>query len=72
MTKQHPNVSIVIISHNTRALTLLCLESLIPLPNSERIVVDTCSTDGTIEAIIDPSVNVISANKATGYAAAAH
>lgn len=72
MTKQHPNVSIVIISHNTRALTLRCLESLIPIPNSERILVDTGSTDGTIEATTDPGVTVISANKATGYAAAAH
>jgi N-acetylglucosaminyl-diphospho-decaprenol L-rhamnosyltransferase len=72
VTKQQPNISIVIISHNTRALTLRCLESLIHIQNSERIVVDTGSTDGTIEAFTDPRITVVTALASTGYAAAAH
>jgi len=72
VTQQHPNISIVIISHNTRALTLRCLESLNKLQNAERIVVDTGSTDGTIEAFTDPRITVVTALASTGYAAAAH
>jgi GT2 family glycosyltransferase len=72
VTKQNPNVSIVIISHNTRELTLRCLESLIHPQNAERIVVDTGSTDGTITAITDHRVTLVTAIKSTGYAAAAH
>ena len=67
-----PDASIIVISHNTRALTLRCLESLLQFENIQRIVVDTGSTDGTCDAISAPDVLLITAEQSTGYAAAAH
>lgn len=65
-------VTVVVISHNTCALTLRCLESLQQFNNTDVLVVDTGSTDGTAEALATSDALLISAPSATGYAAAAH
>lgn len=58
-----PPLSIVIPTHDTRELTLRCLESLAasPLPGMEVIVVDDASQDGTTEAVRErhPEVTVL-------------
>jgi GT2 family glycosyltransferase len=48
-----PPLSIVIPTHDTRALTLRCLDSLFasPLPGMEVILVDDASRDGTAAAV---------------------
>ncbi|HEX9943593.1 MAG TPA: glycosyltransferase, partial [Thermoanaerobaculia bacterium] len=47
-----PPLSIVIPTHDTRALALRCLDSLgaSPVPGMEVILVDDASGDGTAEA----------------------
>lgn len=58
-----PSLSIVIPTHDTRELTLRCLESLFrsPAPGMEVVVVDDASRDGTAEAIRErhPEVTVL-------------
>jgi hypothetical protein len=48
-----PSLSIVIPTHDTRELTLRCLESLFasPMPGMEVLLVDDASRDGTAEAV---------------------
>src|SRR3954469_2302985 len=48
-----PSLSIVIPTHDTRELTLRCLDSLraSPLPGREVVLVDDASRDGTAEAV---------------------
>ena len=53
MTDSAPQISIIVISYNTREMTLECLRSVVDettLPY-ELIVVDNASTDGSAEAI---------------------
>lgn len=72
MQSARPDVSIIIISHNTCALTLRCLDSLNQFETIEAIVVDTGSTDGTVESLVNSYYILVNAPSSTGYAAAAH
>jgi GT2 family glycosyltransferase len=72
MQTSRPDISIIIISHNTCALTLKCLASLRQFENIETIVVDTGSADGTAEALAPYDNIIVTAPSSTGYAAAAH
>lgn len=64
--------SVIIVSHNTRDFTLQCLQSLEPFQKIQTIIVDTGSSDGTLEALESTSIELIRASVSTGYAAAAH
>lgn len=71
------DLSVVIVSHNTREMTLRCLGDLFrDLKNSgltsEVIVVDNASADGSTEAIASsyPSVHLIQSNRNIGFGAA--
>ena len=70
-TRGLPDLSILIVSFNTRELTLACLSSIYDekLETSiETLVWDNASTDGTVEAIRSefPGVTVVaSVGKAT-------
>jgi hypothetical protein len=53
-TTDRPDVSIIVVSYNTRALTLACLDSIVAESRQasyELIVVDNASRDGSAEAI---------------------
>ena len=56
-----PDLSVIILTFNTKSLTLACLHTLPPDPPIEIIVVDNASTDGTVDALHQsfPLVNVI-------------
>ena len=69
------DVSIVIISFNTREITIACLESIIENCKNcklEIIVVDNCSSDGSKEAVARqfPNVRLICNSDNLGFAAA--
>ncbi len=68
-----PPVSIIVLSHNTRELTLQCLASFAPALNRQGwqiIVVDNGSSDGSIEAIRaqHPFVEVVRSERNLGFA----
>ena len=71
-------LSIVIVSWNTRDLLAQCLASvtadaaLLPCPHVEILVVDNASTDGTVEAVRRqfPRVRIIENNHNVGFARA--
>ena len=69
-------LSVVIPSHDTRELTLRCLESLArsTRSNTEVILVDDGSRDGTAEAVAArfPSVRVLRNESAAGFTRAAN
>src|SRR4051794_28963887 len=56
-----PPLSIVIPTHDTRELTLRCLDSLFasPLPGMEVILVDDASRDGTAAAVRERHPEVV-------------
>ena len=67
-----PEVSVIIVSYNTRALTLACIKSVYEecLHHTfEIIVVDNASSDGSADAISDafPSVHLISLQENIGF-----
>ena len=79
MTTHHsaPLLSIIIVSYNTRAMTLDCLRTLTEqlsgeLQNSEIWLVDNASRDGSAQAIRDefPAVNLIANARNLGFGAA--
>lgn len=68
-----PDLSVVIVNRNTRALLRACLDSLVGLPDgvrTELIVVDNGSTDGSVELVRErfPQVQLIRNEENTGYA----
>jgi GT2 family glycosyltransferase len=70
-----PDVSVVIVSYNTRVVTLACVRSVVELTRGcsfEVILVDNDSKDGTVEAIraAYPQVTVIANEDNVGFARA--
>jgi GT2 family glycosyltransferase len=67
-----PDVSVIVISHNTRAHLERCLTEL--GERDEVIVVDTASTDGSRELVRDrfPNVQLLASPHNRGYGAAAN
>ncbi len=69
-----PTLSIIIISYNTRQMTLECLASVYAETKTpfEIIVVDNASSDGSAEAIAEhyPDVHLIAENTNHGFAPA--
>ena len=63
-------VSVLIVSYNTRQLTIECLESLASAAGVETIVVDNASTDGSVEAIraLGNRVQLIACTENLGFA----
>ena len=73
MSDTVPDVSVLIVSYNTREMTLECLESIVQNTSRcdyEIIVVDNNSTDGTAEAIARafPQVKLIARSDNLGFA----
>ncbi|WP_340148659.1 glycosyltransferase family 2 protein [uncultured Sneathiella sp.] len=77
MTKEssveNPTVSIIVISYNTRDLTLDCIRSVFEQAKDvtfEVIVLDNASTDGSAEAIAAefPDINLIASKENVGFA----
>ncbi|MBW2076204.1 MAG: glycosyltransferase [Deltaproteobacteria bacterium] len=69
------DLSIIVVSYNTKSLLLDCLASIFATVkgmNFEVWVVDNNSTDGTIEAVRQryPTVNAIANRQNLGFAAA--
>ena len=64
-------VSILIVSMETRADVLACLQSLQDAPDTEIVVLDNVSGDGTVEAIraAYPHVRVIEGERRRGFGA---
>ena len=70
-----PTISVVIVTHETRDLTLACLESLTASTDglrTETLVVDNASTDGTAAAVAErfPEVEVVARADNGGFAVA--
>jgi len=70
-----PAVSVIVVSYNTREMTLECLRTLcagLECPDAEVIVVDNASTDGSAAAIAEefPSARLIAHEGNTGFGAA--
>jgi len=78
LARAFPRVSVVIVTHQNRALNRLCLESVLARtewPALEAIVVDNGSTDGTRDLLEDASardarVSVLALPENHGYPAA--
>lgn len=70
-----PTLSVLIVSYNTRAITLDCLQALekaLDGIDAEIVVVDNASSDGSAEAVREkfPRVHLIANKKNTGFGAA--
>ena len=74
MTDTAPVLSIIVISYNTREMTLACLASVLAETRTpfELIVVDNASTDGSAEAIAEsfPDVRLLAESTNHGFAPA--
>ena len=73
------DVSVVVVSWNTRELTLACLRSIVREMSSrslacEATLVDNGSNDGTVEAVVAelPSIRIVSLDENAGFARAAN
>lgn len=73
------DVSVVVVSWNTRELTLACLRSIVEEATRgeltcEAILVDNASSDGTIDAAASelPSIRIVSLDENAGFARAAN
>ena len=75
-SSQTPDFSVIVISYNTRDMTLACLASIYAQTTGdfEVVVVDNASTDGSAEAIRAgfPQVRLIAESVNHGFAAAHH
>lgn len=71
---QDPEISIIIVSFNTRAMTLDCLRSIADETKSahEVIVIDNASKDGSAEAVAEafPGVRLLAETQNHGFARA--
>lgn len=72
---ERPRLTVIIVSYNTREMTLECLEKLRPAVgelSAETIVVDNDSRDGSVEAVRErfPDVQVIANGRNAGFGAA--
>jgi hypothetical protein len=72
---ESPIISVIVINYNTREMTLHCLRTLemaLEGLNSEIIVVDNASTDGSVAAIKDlfPGVTLVANLENAGFGAA--
>ena len=69
-----PDLTVIVVSYNTRDLTLACLRTLHETTRTpfHTIVVDNCSRDGSARAIADafPNVELIALEDNIGFAAA--
>jgi GT2 family glycosyltransferase len=70
-----PRVSVIIVSYNTRNMTLECLQSIVTQTRDvsyEVIVIDNNSSDGSADAIRDqfPDLRLIALNENVGFARA--
>jgi GT2 family glycosyltransferase len=77
MSAQHPNplISVVIVSYNTRDMTLECLRALCASTKgiaSEVWLVDNASTDGSVDAVRQcfPEVRLIANDRNVGFGTA--
>jgi N-acetylglucosaminyl-diphospho-decaprenol L-rhamnosyltransferase len=75
MTHEDIEVSVIVVSYNTKALTLKCLQTLYATTKDirfETIVWDNNSSDGSADAIARefPSVRLCTAHENSGFAAA--
>ena len=73
--RNHSTLSIIVVSYNTREVTLECLRSIYAETEEtdfELIVVDNNSTDGSVEAISVefPNINLIARSDNLGFARA--
>jgi hypothetical protein len=73
MSAPQPDLSVIILSFNTRELTLACVRSVFAAHDNlalEVIVVDNASADGTVEALreVCPEACVIANDKNLGFA----
>jgi hypothetical protein len=71
-----PELSVIIVSFNTRELTIACIESVYAQTTTpfEVIVIDNASTDGSADAIAEtfPEVTLIAEETNHGFARAHH
>ena len=70
-----PNVTVIVVSYNTRELTLACLRSVLRETRRTSIkvvVVDNASSDGSADAIADelPEITLIRSDENLGFAKA--
>lgn len=74
MMNEPADISVIIVSYNTRDIIATCLDSIINVGNSKKeiFVVDNASTDGSVELIrINyPDINLIVNKENQGFAAA--
>ena len=72
-----PKVSIVVLTYNNLELNKYCIDSILnktAYPNYELLILDNCSTDGTVEYLKeldkkqDPRVKIIINEKNSGFA----
>lgn len=72
---QAPELTVIIVSYNTRALTLKCLETLYANTHETRfhtVVIDNASSDGSADAVAAafPQVELIASDENLGFARA--
>ena len=75
MTKSNPSVSIVIVSYNTKDMTVACIESVRKFASADEheiIIVDNASTDGSADLIQQrfPDIKLIRSTINLGFAGA--